>query len=303
MEKIFCCFLLCSAVFCGGADTPVAHSVKFVSHQGERFDAPIHSAPAYRLAMERKADLMKLDVHYTRDAVPVLSHDSTLQRTMGWNVWIRRKTLKELKEKGRFLPVGGYKGEKIMTLAEGLAIVKDCPQFWLDTKTFPIAPEFGWKKGSCLEVALKEFEKAGIDRSRVILATFNEKALLYAQKHHPDLRRIKHIDIRRKADGIIYINFAPFKIKTTEKLAEYLLKEKERLGLWGMNLMRNAFAENLLTPEIMNKLQQAGLWCSIWFVNNPIDATYFSMYGADAFVTDKIEMVRPFCRQREKSRK
>ena len=82
MKKIFCCFLLCSAVFCGGADTPVAHSVKFVSHQGERFDAPIHSAPAYRLAMERKADLMKLDVHYTRDAVPVLSHDSTLQRTM-----------------------------------------------------------------------------------------------------------------------------------------------------------------------------------------------------------------------------
>lgn len=303
MEKIFCCFLLCSAVFCGGADTPVAHSVKFVSHQGERFDAPIHSAPAYRLAMERKADLMKLDVHYTRDAVPVLSHDGTLKRTMNWNVRIKDKTLEELKAKGRFVQVGGYKGERIMTLQEGLAIVRECPEFWLDTKTFPKAPEFGWKKGSCLEVCLQEFEKAGISRNRIILATFNDKSILYAKENIPELRRIKHIYIKQISDGCIEINFHPGKLKNAKNIVSCLLKEKERLGLWGMNLPRNAFAQGLLTPVDLKKLRDAGLWCSIWFVNNPIDATYFSMYGADAFVTDKIEMVRPFCRQREKSRK
>ena len=92
--KFFWSFLLLSSFVCCVGET-FKHPVKCISHQGERFDAPIHSAPAYRLAMERKADLMKIDVHYTRDAVPVLSHDGTLKRTMNWNVRIKDKTLEE----------------------------------------------------------------------------------------------------------------------------------------------------------------------------------------------------------------
>ena len=113
--KFFWSFLLLSSFVCCVGET-FKHPVKCISHQGERFDAPIHSAPAYRLAMERKADLMKIDVHYTRDAVPVLSHDGTLKRTMNWNVRIKDKTLEELKAKGRFVQVGGYKGEIVFSV-------------------------------------------------------------------------------------------------------------------------------------------------------------------------------------------
>ena len=300
--KFFWGFLLLSSFVCCTGET-FKHPVKCISHQGERFDAPIHSAPAYRLAMERKADLMKIDVHYTRDAVPVLSHDGTLKRTMNWNVRIKDKTLEELKAKGRFVPVGGYKGEKIMTLQEGLAIVRECPEFWLDTKTFPKAPEFGWKKGSCLEICLQEFEKAGIVRSRIILATFNDKSILYAKENIPELRRIKHIYIKELPDGSIETNFPPGRLKKAESAVGHLLKEKERLGLWGMNLPRNAFAQGLLTPADLKKLREAGLWCSIWYVNDPIDAFYFSTHGVDAFVTDKIATVRPFCRVEKKENK
>jgi glycerophosphoryl diester phosphodiesterase len=59
--KFFWSFLLLSSFVCCVGET-FKHPVKCISHQGERFDAPIHSAPAYRLAMERKADLMKIDV-------------------------------------------------------------------------------------------------------------------------------------------------------------------------------------------------------------------------------------------------
>ena len=300
--KFFWSFLLLSSFVCCVGET-FKHPVKCISHQGERFDAPIHSAPAYRLAMERKADLMKIDVHYTRDAVPVLSHDGTLKRTMNWNVRIKDKTLEELKAKGRFVQVGGYKGERIMTLQEGLAIVRECPEFWLDTKTFPKAPEFGWKKGSCLEVCLQEFEKAGISRNRIILATFNDKSILYAKENIPELRRIKHIYIKELPDGSIETNFPPGRLKKAESAVVHLLKEKERLGLWGMNLPRNAFAQGLLTPADLKKLREAGLWCSIWYVNDHIDAFYFSSHGVDALVTDKIEMVRPFCRREKKGNK
>ena len=295
MKKSIC--ISVAAVMIGmvsAGELPVK-PIKCVSHQGERFDAPSHSAPAYRLAMERKADLMKLDVHYTKDSVPVLSHDGTLLRTMNWNVRIRDKKLSELKEKGRFIPVGGYKDEKIMTLREALAIVRDCPEFWFYTKTFPVAPEFGWKKGSCIEVVLEEFKRAGISQDRIIIATFNEKALRYAQKNLPSLRRIKHITLKRLPDGKLYNNFLPEGVHDPKRIVPELLKVKKRLGLWGMNLPLLAFQQGLLTGKDLQTLREAGLWCSIWFVNDPVTATFFSIHRSDAFVTDRIPVVRPLC--------
>lgn len=296
MKTLFCCLLACSLSCAEAKEAVFAHSVKFISHQGERFDAPSHSRPAYKLAMERKADLMKLDIHYTKDAVPVLSHDPTLKRTMDWDVKIKDKTLHELKTQGTFLPVGGYGNEKIMTLKEGLEIVRNCPEFWIDPKTFPKAPEFGWQKGSCLEVVLEEFRKAGISRERIILATFGDNPLMYARKNLPDLRRIKHIQLKKMQGGGIVGNFFPGELRAKENIVELLVKEKERLGLWGVNLPRSAFSQELLDGKDIQRLRAAGLRCAVWFVNDPVDATFFSLYGADAFVTDKINSVRPYCR-------
>ena len=251
------------------------HPIKCVSHQGERFDAPSHSRPAYELAMQRKAEVVKLDVRFTKDGIAVLSHDSSLKRFLGWDVEIADKTLQEIKEQGTFLPVGGYEGEKLQTLAEALAIIKDCPEFWIDTKTFP---------PKTLERIFAEFDRFGIDHSRLMLATGNPRAILYAKKNFPDLRRVKHI----------YPQFLP-----KEGVVEHLLKEKEEFGLFGMNLPAKGFEQGLLTEADLQRLRQAGLWCSIWFVQESNQAQKYSEMGADAFVTDKIRNVRPYCRTPE----
>ena len=254
------------------AKRPYTHPVKCVSHQGERFYAPSHSRPAYELAMQRKAEVIKLDVHFTKDGIAVLSHDPTLTRCLGWNVAIKDKTIQEIKAQGTFLPTGDYKEEKLQTLAEGLAVAKECPEFWIDTKTFP---------ENTLERILAEFDRLKISHKRIMIATGNVRALEYAKEHYPELRRVRHI----------YPQYLP-----KEGVLEHLLNLKAELDLYGMNLPAKAFDSGLLTEEILQKLRAAGLWCSIWFVQNDEAAKKFSEMGADAFVTDNIRDVRKFCR-------
>jgi glycerophosphoryl diester phosphodiesterase len=52
-----------------------------VAHRGDSFHAPENTLEAARLGREAGADAWELDVHLTRDAVPVVIHDESLLRT------------------------------------------------------------------------------------------------------------------------------------------------------------------------------------------------------------------------------
>lgn len=283
MKKLsLLCGALLAALGAAGTELPV----KCVSHRGEEFDAPEASRPAFELAARRKADIVKLDVRFTKDGVVVLSHDSTLKRTMDWDAPVNELTFDEIRAKGVFREVGGYKGERLLTLREGLAIVKECPEFWIDTKAFT---EEGFER------ALAEFDRAGIDRSRIMVATFNRDALRYVRQKHPELRRVLHVYVRRLPDGGVRSMATEQDFRTRDEFFAELMKWRDEFGLYGFNLPRGGFRYGSLTETELRKLRAAGLWCSIWFVNDAATAREFNQMGADAFVTGKIETVRPAC--------
>lgn len=70
---------------------------------------------AFRGAAEVGSDLIELDVHLSRDDVPVVIHDDTLDRTTDARGLVRERGLEEL----RRLDAG--KGERIPTLEEVVA--------------------------------------------------------------------------------------------------------------------------------------------------------------------------------------
>ena len=283
MKKLpIVCWLICAALGASGAEIPV----KCVSHRGEEMDAPEASRPAFELAMRRRADIVKLDIRFTKDGVVVLSHDASLKRTMAWDVMIADLTLAEIREKGVFLEVGGHRGEKLLTLREGLAIVRECPEFWVDTKAFT---EDGFER------ALAEFDRLGIAHDRIMVATFNRNALRYVGKRHPELRRVLHIYVKKFPDGRIHSFPTEQDFKTRDELVSELLKWRDEFGLYGFNLPRGGFRNGALTAAELARLRAEGLWCSIWFVNDAETAAKFNRMGADAFVTGRINAVRPEC--------
>jgi glycerophosphoryl diester phosphodiesterase len=69
-----------------GAASPAAQLIGrptplVIAHRGFNQRAPENTLPSFRLALAARADLVELDYHHTRDGVPVVIHDGTLDRT------------------------------------------------------------------------------------------------------------------------------------------------------------------------------------------------------------------------------
>ena len=244
---------------------------RIIAHRGAGdLTMPEHSRAAYRDAVAKRCDIVKLDLHETKDGVIVLSHDDTLTREMGWKVDIKAVTYAEILEKGVYREKGGVRGEKIVRLDEALEIVRSVPEFWIDFKYF--TPEFA-------ERAIAEFAKARIDLSRVMCATFTCKALTYLRTAHPEIRRIAHMGNRTDL-----VNF---------------LEMKDCYDLWGINIAartRIARAEGLVTEqplETIAELKRRGLWVSLHSISSALEHAKYRASGCDAYVSDDVSVLRP----------
>jgi len=103
-----------------------------IAHRGYSHLAPENTLPAFQLANAAGADLVELDYHHTKEGVPIVIHDATLDRTTdATNRWggaklrVDRKTLPELQslEAGQWFDPP-YPNTKLPTLAEALEVIQ-----------------------------------------------------------------------------------------------------------------------------------------------------------------------------------
>ncbi len=108
-----------------------------IAHRGAAADAPENTLAAFELALEQGADGLEFDVHLSADDVPVVIHDSRLERTTSGRGRVRDFTLGPLERldagswfnrRFRRRARSSYAGLRIPTLAEVLDLVRrrDC---------------------------------------------------------------------------------------------------------------------------------------------------------------------------------
>ena len=106
------------------ADDIFRHSDRCLieGHRGAKALRPENTLGSFEYALELGADALETDVNMTKDGVPVLCHDRTIDRTTDGSGVIRQFTLDELKEfdAGARFGDGEFagKGYKIPTLEE-----------------------------------------------------------------------------------------------------------------------------------------------------------------------------------------
>ncbi|WP_327278810.1 MULTISPECIES: glycerophosphodiester phosphodiesterase [unclassified Streptomyces] len=76
----------------------VMRTLTAVGHRGDPYRVRENTLPSIRSAFARGADAVEIDVRLTRDGVPVLLHDDTLQRLWGHEVRLDAVTAPQLKE-------------------------------------------------------------------------------------------------------------------------------------------------------------------------------------------------------------
>ena len=275
------------------ADAP---RIKYIAHRGDYHDAPEGSMTAYRNAVARGSEIVKLDVHLSKDGVIVLSHDPSFKRTMGWDVKIADVTWDEI---GRhvYLLDGKPTAERAVSLPEALKVVGSIPEFWIDFKYF--TPSFA-------EKVLAAFMAAGISQDRLMVATYSQPALRYMKEHHPSIRRIGHMDFMQvkgrwspsfaRAKGVTYAAAGkgePMSREVVDGISDYASK----MDLWGVNIGQNP---KLVTKELVAALKAKGLWVSIALIHTKSQAEHYVGFENDAVVTRDRLAVRSVLEKEQK---
>jgi glycerophosphoryl diester phosphodiesterase len=107
-----------------------------IGHRGNRAHAPENTIESFAQAVSLGAEAIEFDVHISSDGVPVVHHDSTLERTTNGKGELARKSFGELRELDagyRFTKDGGKtfpyrgKGHRIPTLDEVIEAFPSTP--------------------------------------------------------------------------------------------------------------------------------------------------------------------------------
>ncbi|WP_223069896.1 glycerophosphodiester phosphodiesterase [Paenibacillus caui] len=152
------------------------------AHRGYSSVAPENTMAAVRMAMEEPCvKWIEVDVQMSRDGVPVVIHDFTVNRTTNGRGPVKEKTLAELKalDAGSWKSVF-YAGEQIMTLDELLDEVKGRLKVNLEIKT-----QDGMYPG--LEKKIIEAVRRRNMQKEAVLTSFNITALGRVKREDPEI--------------------------------------------------------------------------------------------------------------------
>lgn len=230
--------------------------MKIIAHRGASTYAPENTLAAFQKALDQQADGIELDVRLTKDNVPVVCHDATVNRTSNGKGYIHNMTVSQLKK----LDFGAsfsnkYKGEMIPTLEETLTLIGDASiTLHIEIKNGPIIPKN-------LEQKIVELVyKYGFE-DRVVYSSFD----------HHSLQRLSEIDPRAKIGLLFHINLI--------HLFEYI----ENTGLRVHSIHPNHF---YVTEEMIEGAHKRNIEVNIYTVNNKAMALSYQQMGIDGLISN-----------------
>ena len=113
---------------------PKATTVLVASHRALHHEHPENSIPAVQAAIDQGVHIVEIDVRVTKDGMPVIMHDQTIDRTTNGHGDIETLTYPEL-QKLFLLHKGKSTSDKIPTLEEVLRMTRGKILVDLDMKT------------------------------------------------------------------------------------------------------------------------------------------------------------------------
>ncbi|HEY7270453.1 MAG TPA: glycerophosphodiester phosphodiesterase family protein, partial [Dehalococcoidia bacterium] len=220
-----------------------------IGHKGASAVAPENTLASFRAALEAGATAVECDIHATRDGVPVIIHDATVDRTTDGSGRIDAMTLAEVQALDASFGMEAFRGERIPTLDELLTLVAGRATISLEYKALDaVAPS--------VPILRKH------DAMRWCTAwAFSADMLAEARRLMPELSRTQNVGRVESWDAV---------------LAK--ARELESLGV--------SLSQDLVTPERVSAAKARGLIFYTWTANTPADWQRLIDCDVDAIVTD-----------------
>jgi glycerophosphoryl diester phosphodiesterase len=224
-----------------------------VAHRGYSAVAPENTLPAFAAALRGGATIVEFDVRTTLDAVPVVIHDRTLERTTTGSgpVWeATYDDVRALDAGGWFSPA--YAGVRVPTLAETIDLIAPADaELLLEIKP-PATPEQ-------VKVILEQVASRGL-LDRTIVQSFD-----------PAVVAMVPADWRR---GLLRLDLSP----ETPALAASL----------GIVFCNPPVGDFLRETDTAAALITAGVEIMPWTANDPARWPALAAAGAAGLITDRV---------------
>lgn len=241
-----------------------------LAHRGASAYAPENTIAAFRLAHELGADGIEFDVQLTRDKIPVVIHDDTVDRTTNGKGRVCDLTVAEITR----LDAGAWKttdyhGEPVPTLARVFEALAD----WLH----PVG-----RVPACImnvELKTESFQTDGLEREvlnlisrynlqdRVLLSSFSPLALHRAKEINPRLPR-----------GLLYDSGLPIYLR------------RAWLRFWADPQAMHPEAP-MIDAHYMEWARSKKLDVNTWTVDDPAQAKRLMQLGVHAIITNKPDVL------------
>jgi glycerophosphoryl diester phosphodiesterase len=226
-----------------------------IAHRGDSAHRPENTLASFASALEIGVSLVELDVQLTADGHVVVLHDPTVDRTTDGRGEVGRMTLTEVRALSAGYPdkfKDAWRGERVPTLAEVLALVHDRSRVMIEIKKESVSDD---AEGGIEARTIAEVRRLGLV-DRVALISFDHRALVRCRELAPEITR-GHLFGRTPPDdemvpaardvacGIVM----PHKSRLSEAVAARVREAGLKLATWVVD-----------EPEELQQLARFGLY-------------------------------------------
>jgi len=235
---------------------------RIIGHRGAAGYAPENTIEAIHTAADLGIEWVELDVKLTKDEVPIVFHDDTLERTTNVSGPVAEKTYAEIQE----LDCGSWYGEsfigaKIPSLEEAIdALVTRDLGFNMEIKPCP-----GREKDTA-EAALDVLSSIWDAHDRLLISSVSHVSLETALDMATDWNR-----------GLIIPDVWP---ENLTELVEYLQVASITVN------------ENTITRQQVEDIMDMNKACLAYTINDPHKAQHLQAWGIDGFFSDTPDLIK-----------
>ncbi len=223
-----------------------------IAHRGDSAHRPENTLASFAGALELGVSAVELDVQLTRDGHVIVIHDASLERTTSGRGDVRQMTVAVVRGVSAGYPDrfgGEWAGERVPTLAEALALLRDRARAMVEIKAESVTAD---EAGGVEALVVEEIRRAGM-ADKVALISFDQRAILRLRQLAPEISRGR-IFGRTSADE----ELAAARATATEVVLPH---------------------KSQLSDALVARVQAAGIKLATWVIDEPEELRELARFG------------------------
>lgn len=242
-----------------------------ISHRGANQVAPQNTIEAFKKSIEIGCDGFETDIHLTKDGIPVVCHNFTIDETSNGVGAIKDMTLEELRQ----YDFGSYKGDefkgvKIPTLDEFLEVSASMGSKMKVLDIELKSEHFGQAGTELAEKTIDAVKNHGLF-DKLLISSFDPALLVVCKKIDKNCKT----GILYSPNQLISLKIAPRPVSFAKEI--------------GADALHPYYM--LVTRLYVERAHRAGIQVNPWTVNKDANAKHLINLGVDGIITDDPGMV------------